>query len=344
MTVEEVVVAADTLLGPSKSSKSLRFKDDVLRLSGVTSWARKALLRKAHRKLSSKRLPATRPQALQSGCITPRSSRRAPSAFRARWPRWCESEPKSSTEEEAELIRDWLANVPEDAVISIHKDVPRTLPDQLGDLAQHRLQRLLFLAAGSRPEVGYCQGMNYVAAIFVLQEYPEAKAIRSLTKLLDMCCPGYHGPDLSGWRRDAMVLGALVRRCLAEGVWQALEALQIPLELLAADHFLTLTSRSWPMEATLQLWDLMHSEGPSTLFAAFLAVLDLYLPRLKKAEKCKLRTISTFEEAMMHGLKNDLPKVMATIRGLIPMISSSLLDHLRWIYSGSVPEKNATGH
>lgn len=342
MNVEEVVVAAETLLVASKSSKSLRFKDDVLRLSGVTAWAKRAFLRKASRKLSAKRLSATRPQALQSGCATPRSSRRAPAAFRARWPCWCEPEPKICTEDEAELIRDWLANVPEDAVTSIHKDVPRTLPGQLGDVAEHRLQRLLFLAAGSRPEVGYCQGMNYIAAIFVLQEYPEAKAIHSLTKLLDTYCPGYHGPHLWGWRRDAMVLGALVRRCLDERVWQALEALQIPLELLAADHFLTLTSRSWPMEATLQLWDLMHSDGPSTLFAAFLAVLDLYLPRMKNAGKagnCKLRAISTFEQEMLRGLKNDLPKVMSAIRSFIPMIPSSLLDHLRWIYAGAVLEK-----
>merc|ERR1719356_2050976 len=78
-----------------------------------------------------------------------------------------------------------------------------------------------------------------------------------------------------------MVLGALVRRCLPSTVWQACEALQTPLELLAADHFLTLASYSWPLEATLQLWDLLYSDGPSALFASFLALIDLFLPEAK---------------------------------------------------------------
>lgn len=245
-------------------------------------------------------------------------------------------------------LRDLLANVSEEAAVMIHNDVPRT-STQLSDLEQHRLQMLLFANAGRCPEVGYCQGINNIAAVLVTLGFDEAKARTCLRSLLVAFCPGYHAQDLRGWRRDAMVLGSLMRQCLHISVWQAFEALQTPLELLAADHFLTLASYSWPLEATLQLWDLLYSDGPSALFASFLALLDLFLPRVNvsKVRKGKrlvddvvdTSRLEAFKTAARHGVAEDIGKVMASVRKFIPLVPQNRIDHLRWIYTGETPPK-----
>merc|ERR1719158_2463326 len=57
-----------------------------------------------------------------------------------------------------------------------------------------------------------------------------------------------------------------------------LERCSVPLNLIAIDHFISLTSRTWPLEATVRLWDIIFLEGPRAVFACFLALLQLFMP------------------------------------------------------------------
>ena len=59
---------------------------------------------------------------------------------------------------------------------SIVIDVPRTFPDikSFDEEQQQRLKRVLNAYAGSNPEIGYCQGMNYVAGLLLLVSDNEA--------------------------------------------------------------------------------------------------------------------------------------------------------------------------
>jgi hypothetical protein len=103
----------------------------------------------------------------------------------------------------------------------------------------------------------------------------------------------------------------------------------VPLEVLASNHFLTLASQSWPLQATVQLWDLLLLEGSPALFASFLALLDLFLPSEEEADAASKHPVELFRAAMLTGLREDLPAVLQRMRELIPEIPEGLLESLR---------------
>jgi hypothetical protein len=214
-----------------------------------------------------------------------------------------------------------------DAQIAL--DVPRTRPESLGQAERAALRRILSAFATQDPSTGYCQGMNNIAAVFVIVGFDEAEAVQGLSSLLRRCCPNYHDAGLSGWHRDAAVLRTLARRMLPEGTCSRLDALGVPMDVLASDHFLTLASRSWPFQATVQLWDLLFLQGSPALFASFLALLELFLPSKEEADSALEHPVELFRAATLRGLREDLPAVLQRMTELIPKIPESLLESLR---------------
>eukprot|EP00931_Biecheleriopsis_adriatica_P026451 TRINITY_DN16105_c0_g1_i1.p1 TRINITY_DN16105_c0_g1~~TRINITY_DN16105_c0_g1_i1.p1 ORF type:complete len:380 (+),score=65.57 TRINITY_DN16105_c0_g1_i1:86-1141(+) len=200
------------------------------------------------------------------------------------WPRWFAAEatqplPNSvdSPFLSAALVQELQAQVPEDVAHLIDLDVPRTMPGRLRESEHDVLRRTLCCLAALQPEVGYCQGLNNIAAVFVLLGFDDAMAAAGSHCLLSKCCPGYHQDGLPGFRRDAAILQRLTNK-LPEETRCRIEALGVPLEALASQHFLALSAGDWPLTATLQLWDLLFLEGRPALMASFLAMLQLYLP------------------------------------------------------------------
>ncbi|CAE8612313.1 unnamed protein product [Polarella glacialis] len=153
-------------------------------------------------------------------------------------------------------------SVPAEVVRQINLDVSRTLPKWLGAPERAVLRRVLCSLAALQPEVGYCQGLGNIAAVFVVLGFDAAKAVAGTRALLTRCCPSYHEPGLPGFRRDAAVLAALAQKLLPVDTQRRLAALCIPLEVLATQHLIALASASdWPLCATAQLWDLLLLEG-----------------------------------------------------------------------------------
>jgi len=154
-------------------------------------------------------------------------------------------------------------------------------------------------------------------------------------------CPGYHAPGLRGYLRDVAVLDALVRQILPAGIHLRLESLEIPLDVLASDHFLSLTSRSWPLSATVQLWDVIFTEGQPALFASFLALLQIYLPEVNNGEEPEVcgsipgavvdcvEPIDIFRQAIRKGVAEDFAYVLQRVRELTKRMPQALIDKLR---------------
>jgi len=95
------------------------------------------------------------------------------------WPQcFCGAEGGSTWDVEA-LAR----NVPDEVARQIGLDVPRTQPDRLGPADCEALRRILLAYAATDPVVGYCQGLNNVAAVFVMLRFDEVTALRGLCTL-----------------------------------------------------------------------------------------------------------------------------------------------------------------
>merc|ERR1712194_121148 len=100
-------------------------------------------------------------------------------------------------------------------------------------------------------------------------------AFLCLRYMVEEVCPDYHGVSLGGYFRDAAVLDALVSQLLPEIHLELME-LDIPFDMLITDHLLTLSARTWPLQAVARLWDIILMEGSPALWASFLALLQVY--------------------------------------------------------------------
>jgi len=160
----------------------------------------------------------------------------------------------------------------------IDLDIPRTHPDMLRKPQQDLLTRVLYAFAGCNPDVGYCQGMNFIAMVFVILGFSEPVCFAGLCHITETICPKYHGPDLEGYIKDAAVLGVLVHHLLPD-IHRQLDTLDIPLTTIALDHFISLSARNLPLGAVARIWDLILANGTPALIATFLAFLELYFLR-----------------------------------------------------------------
>jgi len=87
------------------------------------------------------------------------------------------------------LYRDlWMKEPDADVSRAIHKDLHRTMPDHPflnSSVGLEQLFRILIAYANFEPNVGYCQGMNFVAAVLLLH-MTEEQAFWALHALIEV--------------------------------------------------------------------------------------------------------------------------------------------------------------
>lgn len=251
------------------------------------------------------------------------------------WPRWFLAAETMHPNFVADPTRSYLSSkeftelqekIPDDVARLIDLDLPRTMPHLLGMTEQCKLKRVLHSFAALHPEIGYCQGLNNIAAVFVALGFDDAMATAGVESLVTRCCPSYHMPGLPGFISDAAVLKKLVSQLLSEETLRRLAALDVPLEALAAQHFLALAAGSdWELAATVQLWDLLLLEGRQALMASFVALLQLYLPPIEAndADNVDKEPVELFRHNIQQGMRKDPAALMKLTRDLLPQVAKA---------------------
>lgn len=250
------------------------------------------------------------------------------------WPQWLSAKEVTNADQLHHCV-------PANIAHQIDLDVPRTRSRLLGEPDRVTLLRVLRAYAMHDPVVGYCQGMGDIAAVFVLLGFDEPTVLCGLCSMVQACCPDYFCPSLRGYVRDMAVLEVLVRELLPAETVQRLDRLGVPLRTLAADHFLTLASHTWPLGAVVRLWDLFLLEGSRAVFASFLTLLQLYLPEEKQGHCGKDRPscaegpeqVEAFVNAVSGGAAADIDKILDRTWELIPSIPMSRIESLRYVFS-----------
>lgn len=186
-------------------------------------------------------------------------------------------------------VDDLQRSVPAETARQIDLDVPRTRTQWMNKSDRTTLRRVLRAYAVYDPVVGYCQGMSDIAAMFVLLGFDESASLHGLISITQTCCPGYFCPSLKGYLCDLYVLEVLINEVLSTETVQILKGLDVPLHALAADHLLSLGSHTWPLETVVSFWDLFLSEGSPAVFASFLALLKIYLPKSLQEHRAYMR-------------------------------------------------------
>ncbi|KAG8642123.1 TBC1 domain family member 2A [Manihot esculenta] len=164
------------------------------------------------------------------------------------------------------------------ATRQIDHDLPRTFPGHpwLDTPEGHAALRRVLVAYSFRDsDVGYCQGLNYVAALLLLVMKTEEDVFWMLAVLLEnVLVNDCYTNNLSGCHVEQRVFkDLLVKEC--PRIAAHLEELEFNVSLVATEWFLCLFSKSLPSETTLRVWDVLFFEGAKVLFHVALAIFKM---------------------------------------------------------------------
>jgi TBC1 domain family member 14 len=157
----------------------------------------------------------------------------------------------------------------------IPTDLPRTFPAlafyQPGGPSHDTLKETLEAFAQYRPDIGYVQGMSYLAAILLLYLDP-FPAFCGLCNLLNRPC------QLAFYRLEARVISrythvfrTLLRENLPD-VSDHLNGIGMSTEMFLLDWILTIYAKSLPLDISSRIWDVYILEGDAFLFRTAVAI------------------------------------------------------------------------
>ncbi|XP_073898562.1 TBC1 domain family member 1 isoform X4 [Castor canadensis] len=188
-------------------------------------------------------------------------------------------------------------------------DLGRTFPThpyfsaQLG-AGQLSLYNILKAYSLLDQEVGYCQGLSFVAGILLLH-MSEEEAFKMLTFLMfDMGLRKQYRPDMIILQIQMYQLSRLLHDYHRD-LYNHLEEHEIGPSLYAAPWFLTVFASQFPLGFVARVFDMIFLQGSEVIFKVALSLLGSHKPLILQHEN--LETIVDF-------IKNTLPNL-----GLVQM-------------------------
>lgn len=168
----------------------------------------------------------------------------------------------------------------------IQVDLNRTFPRIQMFMEQEgrdTLQRVLRAYAFFDIEVGYCQGMGFIAGTLLIY-LEEEKAFWVFVCLLrNYGLKQQFAPGMVGLHRQFFVAENLLRKFMPKSAAH-LKAVNMEISFSAAPWFMTIFSNSLPFECVVRVWDSYLNEGPKVTYRVFLALFKLMKTRLKKLD------------------------------------------------------------
>ncbi|XP_034546767.1 TBC1 domain family member 2A [Notolabrus celidotus] len=138
--------------------------------------------------------------------------------------------------------------------------------------ALQQLRRVLLAFSWQNPAVGYCQGLNRLAALSLLVLQSEEDAFWCLVAVVDAIMPqDYYTKDLVASQADQRVLKDLLSEKLPR-LAAHFEDHQIDVTLVTFNWFLVVFVESLPSDLLLPLWDAFLYEGTKVIFRYALAL------------------------------------------------------------------------
>lgn len=193
------------------------------------------------------------------------------------------------------------------ATRQIDHDLPRTFPSHpwLDTPEGHEsLRRVLVGYSFRDSHVGYCQGLNYVAALLLLVMKTEEDAFWMLAVLLEnVLVSDCYTHNLSGCHVEQRVFKDLMAKKLPR-IAVHLEHLEFDVSLVATEWFLCLFAKSLPSETTMRVWDVLFNEGAKVLFRVALAIFKMKEDELLAAQNIG-DVISILQNTTHHAFDPD---------------------------------------
>ncbi|CAJ0935403.1 unnamed protein product, partial [Mesorhabditis belari] len=161
----------------------------------------------------------------------------------------------------------------------INLDLLRTMPNNVHFMSANckgvsQLQQVLRAFCLHNGSLGYCQGMNFLAATALLFVGPEDAfwfLIALTEKFFDK---SYFDESLAGAQADQEVLKELLEVKFPR-IQQHLDQCEIELATVTLNWFIALFFDAVPFQTLLRIWDCFLLEGPKVLFRFSVALLGM---------------------------------------------------------------------
>ncbi|KAI1887793.1 hypothetical protein AGOR_G00194020 [Albula goreensis] len=166
---------------------------------------------------------------------------------------------------------------PHPAARQIQLDLHRTLTGNQrfsspSSPATQQLHRVLLAFSWQNPTIGYCQGLNRLAALALLVLQDEEEAFWCLVAVVESIMPQeYYSKTLTASQVDQRVLKELMAEKLPR-LSAHLEQLQVDASHFTFNWFLVAFIESLPVHILLRVWDAFLYEGSKVLFRYALAL------------------------------------------------------------------------
>lgn len=149
----------------------------------------------------------------------------------------------------------------------IDLDTPRTFPRlaSFGQEQEHSLHRILRAYAALYPDVGYCQGMNFIAGILLIVSQDEEGAFWAFVSMMDEGrISGFYIAGFPLLQRYMAAFEAFAAEAEPE-LWQHLVAHDVNPGMFLHRWYLTLFANSLPLPMVIPFWDIIICSGLDAL-------------------------------------------------------------------------------
>ncbi|KAM8924151.1 TBC1 domain family member 12-like [Pelodytes ibericus] len=196
------------------------------------------------------------------------------SRAKERWKSFSETSSENDTEDVGVSVADREASLE-----LIKLDISRTFPSlyifQKGGPYHDLLHSVLGAYTCYRPDVGYVQGMSFIAAVLILN-LEEADAFIAFANLLNKPCQlAFFRVDHSMMLKYFAAFEVFFEENLPK-LFLHFNAYGLTPDLYLIDWIFTLYSKSLPLDLACRVWDVFCRDGEEFLFRTALGILRLY--------------------------------------------------------------------
>ncbi|KAF7455983.1 TBC domain-containing protein [Cryptosporidium felis] len=158
-------------------------------------------------------------------------------------------------------------------------DVPRTFPELQvfkDQASQECLFRVLNATANHIPEVGYCQGMNFIAALLLItSNFDQERSFYSLVLILETYgLAGFYKDQFPLLTRYIQAFNTLFQAHIPK-LWKHFQDEGIFDPVYLHPWFLTMFVSTLPLKTVVVLWDYLLANGLQSLISISIALLKI---------------------------------------------------------------------
>lgn len=211
-------------------------------------------------------------------------------------------------------------------------DLPRTFPTLAffceGGPLHEDCARILEAYTFFRPDVGYVQGMSFLAAVLLLY-MPVYPAFVGLCNLINS--PSILGLYRLEPRAVACRADLFSRLCGAElpAVAACISRCGLCAEMFLIDCFMTLYSKCLPIDVASVIWDLFLLDGEVVLYCTAIALLRICEPALLANGGADIEDCSRILGQEMRNRVNDPDELLWHVLAVWRRAPPQLLDEIR---------------